>query len=77
MIQIKGKKQANIVRVRVRNTKNESEEPIKHKFMTMKKDAENHGIGMKIIRSIVNKYDGAVQYYDEKTEFTVIVNLQV
>lgn len=32
---------------------------------------------MKIINSIVDKYDGTIQYYDEKTEFTVIVNLQV
>lgn len=76
-IQVKSKKQANIMSIRVRNTKNVFENPVKHKFKTMKSDAENHGIGMKIIKSIVDKYDGTIQCYDEKTEFTVIVNLQV
>lgn len=63
--------------IRVRNTKNESEEPIKVHFRTLKSDSENHGFGMKIIRSIVDKYDGTIQYQDDKTEFVVVVNLQV
>ena len=77
IIQIRSNKHANIMSIRVRNTKNEAEEPIKNRFRTLKDEKENHGIGMKIIQSIVNKYDGTIQYYDEKTEFTVLVNLQV
>ena len=76
-IHVKSKKQANIMSIRVRNTKNESEEPIKVHFRTLKSDSENHGFGMKIIRSIVDKYDGTIQYQDDKTEFVVVVNLQV
>ena len=77
LIQVKSKQHANIMSIRVRNTKNEYEEPVKNKFRTIKNDTENHGIGMQIIRSIVDKYDGTIQYYDEKTELTILVNLQV
>ena len=77
LIQVKSKQHANIMSIRVRNTKNEYEEPVKNQFRTIKDDTENHGIGMQIIRSIVDKYDGTIQYYDEKTELTILVNLQV
>ena len=77
LIQVKSKQHANIMSIRVRNTKNEYEEPVKNQFRTIKNDTENHGIGMQIIRSIVDKYDGTIQYYDEKTELTILVNLQV
>ena len=50
---------------------------MKNQFRTIKDDTENHGLGMQIIRSIVDKYDGTIQYYDEKTELTILVNLQV
>ena len=77
LIQVKSKQHANIMSIRVRNTKNEYEEPVKNQFRTIKDDTENHGLGMQIIRSIVDKYDGTIQYYDEKTELTILVNLQV
>ena len=77
LIQVKSNQHANIMSIRVRNTKNEFEEPVKNQFRTIKSDTENHGIGMKIIRGIVDKYDGTIQYYDEKTELTIIVNLQI
>ena len=77
LIQVKGKQYANIMSIRVRVTKNEFEEPVKNQFPTIKNDTESHGIGMQIIRGIVDKYDGTIQFYDKKTELTILVNLQV
>lgn len=36
---------------------------------TSKKDKDVHGIGIKNIKSIVNKYDGMIQFFEEENEF--------
>ena len=37
------------------------------------KTGENHGIGIKQIKSITNKYNGMLDIYEEKDMFTVNV----
>ena len=38
---------------------------------TTKADKKNHGFGMRSIRSIVEKYDGILEYYEEKGKFCI------
>lgn len=45
-------------------------------LITTKSDKENHGMGVKIIRSIAAKYDGNVDYYEENKEFCCSVILK-
>ena len=53
----------------VRNTKSPDWRPIESKFLTTKKEKENHGYGIKIIKSIVKKQDGIVDFTDEGAIF--------
>ena len=48
----------------IENSKSENEYPEVNEFKTNKQDANSHGIGMSIIRSIVSKYDGSLKYTD-------------
>lgn len=68
---------ANIWSVKIENSKNPDENPEQNHFLTTKSDKEIHGIGMKIIHRIVNKYHGTIQYQNERTIFTIVVNLQI
>lgn len=45
-------------------------------LITTKSDKDNHGMGVKIIRSIAAKYDGKVDYYEEDKEFCCSVILK-
>ena len=40
-----------------------------------KKDPYNHGIGLKSVKQIVEKYNGVVDFVDQKSEFVVNVSL--
>jgi len=44
-------------------------------FVTSKKDKENHGIGTRIVKDVVAKYDGEIGFYHPNNEFTVLINL--
>ena len=46
-----------------------------NQFHTTKLDAENHGRGVRIIRQIVAKYDGTVEFTDKGDTFEVAVML--
>lgn len=45
-------------------------------FMTNKIDRKNHGFGMKIIKNIVEKYDGCINYEYNNNMFTVKILLK-
>lgn len=45
-------------------------------FLTTKKDAKNHGIGLGNVRGIVQKYDGTLRFYTENQIFKVEVILR-
>ena len=44
---------------------------------TTKEDEENHGIGLSLISSIAEKYDGSFEIKTENNTFTAIVNLKL
>lgn len=46
------------------------------KFLTVKKDNKNHGLGMSIIEEIVKKYDGALNCKEENGIFESVVYMQ-
>ena len=60
---------ANFWMITIENSKALSEHPIKSKFKT-KKTGE-HGLGMKIIKRIVDNYDGAIEYKDSGESFVI------
>ena len=45
-------------------------------FVTDKHDAQNHGMGIKIIKNIVNRYDGEFDFSIEDGTMTVYVLLK-
>lgn len=66
---------ANFWMITVENSKNVSEQPVKSKFKTNKKG--DHGLGMKIVSQIVNKYDGVIKYYDNGNSFVMELMLNL
>jgi sensor histidine kinase YesM len=44
-------------------------------IITSKADKKNHGNGLKIVRSVVKKYDGSILIEDENQMFTVTITL--
>lgn len=61
----------------VSNTSNVNPLLAPHKFKTTKEDSKNHGLGTKIIKSIVEKYSGSVEYDYESNVFTVKILLKI
>lgn len=61
--------------VRMKNTKSKSETPIKNNFKSFKDVSGTHGIGTRIIKEMVNKYDGIIEYKD--LEDTMQMNLTI
>ncbi len=47
------------------------------KIKTTKVDAENHGIGLSLLSSIAEKYNGSFETKTENNKFTALVNLKV
>ena len=66
---------ANFWIVVIENSKAVSEKPIKNKFKTNK--SGEHGLGLKIVKMITNKYDGALRYEDNKDSFKVELMINV
>lgn len=61
--------------VKMENTKSRSETPIKNNFKSIKDVSGTHGIGTRIIKEMVNKYDGVIEYKD--MENTMLMNLTI
>ena len=59
--------------ITIRNAVNASVLESNKKLETTKADKKNHGFGMRSIRQIVQKYDGILEYYEEKGKFCVHV----
>lgn len=60
--------------IKVSNTFNEEENSKKSKFFsTLKDDKFSHGLGTKIIKSVVSKYKGSMKTTNDNGLFTVIV----
>lgn len=67
---------ANFWIITVENSKNLSENPVKSGFKTRKKG--EHGLGMKIVKRIVENYDGVIKYHDrgEIFEIELMLNME-
>ena len=46
------------------------------KLLTDKQNKKEHGLGVKIIKSIADKYEGKVDFYEESDEFCCRVILK-
>lgn len=58
------------------NSKNSSYFPIAASMKTVKKDKNNHGIGMKIIKKIVNDSNGEIRLTDRGDTFEVLISIK-
>ncbi len=63
------------VHIEINNSKNPKEEPIVNGMATSKQDKEYHGYGMRIIREIVERYEGHIELEDCGDTFLVVVEV--
>ena len=61
--------------IAVKNSKKTEIAVMENQFHTTKPDEENHGRGVRIIRQIIAKYDGTVEFTDKGDTFEVTVML--
>lgn len=61
----------------IANTKSKHIHPLDTNFSTTKKDNMNHGNGIRIINSIVQKYNGTIDFSDKGTFFITDIHLPV
>lgn len=59
----------------LKNSKLDDIKPVKMKFRTTKADYINHGLGMRIINEIVNKYRGIIKINDLGTNIKIVVSI--
>ena len=55
----------DILYISVKNAITESVLSNNNKLSTTKNDTKNHGLGTKIVKDIVRKYNGSIDYYEE------------
>lgn len=63
--------------LKIINTKLKTQHPLETNFATTKGDSENHGLGNKIVRKIVHRHKGAVDFSDKGDYFETIVVIPV
>lgn len=61
--------------IMIKNTVNKPVDIVDGKLKTTKKDIENHGIGSENVRKTVKKYEGTIEYRNEKGWFNVEIIL--
>lgn len=74
-VSIQSREQAGVWSLKVENSKQSALKPDESQFATTKKDKKNHGYGMKIVRKIVDGYQGIVEMKDNGNRFSVTVSL--
>lgn len=67
----------NCISVLVSNTIKESVLDKNKKLITVKSDKKIHGIGLRNVHDVVEKYNGIIDFYEESGEFRVHVLLQI
>lgn len=76
-INLKAAIKAGYLIIKTENPFIEIKKDEKGKIKTTKDNAENHGIGLSLISSIAEKYNGFFETKEENNIFTTIVNLKV
>lgn len=56
----------------IRNSKSADEVPLENNMATTKNDSRNHGLGSKIVKKIVKRHKGALDYKDYGDFFEVV-----
>lgn len=59
----------NYLIISVKNSIKSSVLQTNEELVTSKNDKELHGIGIKSVKNIVNKYNGMIQFYEEENQF--------
>lgn len=76
LISVKAALQAGFLIVKVENTKVNAVHKVNGMIKTSKRDKENHGYGLQLIRKIAEKYDGQVNVNFDENIFRVYVSLR-
>lgn len=74
-IKINIENKGNYLSITIGNTINSSVLEKNHELKTTKKDYEHHGIGTQSMKNITEKYDGMIEFYENKNMF--ITNIMV
>lgn len=75
-IDVKIRSQANFLFFDIENSYSGYLKKKNGHLLSTKKDKEEHGVGTKIIRDIVSKYDGNIKYKEKEGTFQVIVSMK-
>lgn len=65
----------NMLHIEIKNSKNEASHPIDNNFSSTKKDKSLHGNGIYIIKNLVSKYNGNINFSDRINEFIINILL--
>lgn len=63
--------------IRMQNASVSAPSKKRGRFLTSKKDAENHGWGIESIKHIVKKYDGDIDFIYDTSKFEVQIMIQI
>ncbi len=74
-ISLLGRMRSNILLLKLENSKVKDERPELSGYETTKKEKAEHGYGLKIVETIVQRYDGLVEYDNQGDSFKVVVSL--
>ena len=75
-IELEIKRNRDYVVLSMANSKRTDEKPIDNKFKTTKEQSKYHGYGTKIIKDIVNKYQGRIRYEDMGDRFITHITMK-
>ena len=64
--------ESNFCILRIEKSNPPNEHPKSYNFLTLKEDKGIHGVGLKVVRDIIQKYDGAFHTEDKGKRFVVL-----
>jgi len=72
-VKINGKENGLFMSIK-NSYQNEIKKHLNGDFVTSKADKESHGIGTRIIKNVIAKYDGKIEFCHSSDEFTVLIS---
>jgi len=73
IVKVNGKETGLFMSVK-NSYQNEVKKSLNGGFVTSKADKENHGIGTRIIKNVIEKYDGEIEFVHSGDAFTVLIS---
>lgn len=75
-IELEVKRQMGFIVIKIENTyQGEKKKNVNQELITTKEDGQNHGYGLKIVNSIVDKYQGQIEMEDKNNQFKIVILL--